>query len=102
MQFEFPFRLVRFRLREPLKSWLRVGHRQVPLSLVSNRRARRYVLRLRPDGTARVSIPRGGSAVEARRFAERNIPWLEWQLLRQALHPKSPKAWNFGSDFLFR
>ena len=101
MQFEFPFRLVRLRSREPLKDWLRVGPRQVPLSLVPNRRARRYVLRL-VDGTARVSIPRGGSAVEARRFAERNIPWLERQLLRQALRPKSPKFWTNGSELLFR
>jgi predicted metal-dependent hydrolase len=102
MQFEFPFRLVRVRSREPLKGWLRVGPRQVPLALVPNRRARRYVLRLRPDGTARVSIPLGGSAVQARRFAERNIPWLERQLLRHALCQHSPKAWTSGSEFLFR
>ena len=33
--------------------WLRVGARRVRLRLVRNRRARRYVLRLRPDGSAR-------------------------------------------------
>jgi predicted metal-dependent hydrolase len=102
MQFEFPFRIVRLRTREQFKDWLRVGPRQVPLLLVPNRRARRYVLRLRPDGTARVSIPRGGSAVQARRFAERNIPWLEHQLLRQALHPSGPKIWMAGTEILFR
>lgn len=102
MQFEFPFRLVKLRTREPSKEWLRVGARQVPLALVPNRRARRYVLRLRRDGTARVSIPRGGSAVEARRFAERNIPWLERQLLRHALHPLRSTAWRVGTEILFR
>jgi predicted metal-dependent hydrolase len=102
MQFEFPFRLMRVRSRVPLEGWLRVGPRQVPLALVPNRRARRYVLRLRPDGTARVSIPRGGSAVEARRFAERNIAWLERQLLRQALRASRPKTWTVGSEILFR
>jgi predicted metal-dependent hydrolase len=102
MQFEFPFRLRPLRSRGPLEGWLRVGPRQVPLALVPNRRARRYVLRLRPDGTARVSIPRGGSAVEARRFAERNIAWLERQLLRQAVRPPRPKAWTRGTEILFR
>ena len=102
MQFEFPFRIVRPRARQPLEDWLRIGPRHVPLALVPNRRARRYVLRLRADGTARVSIPRGGSAVEARRFAERNIPWLERQLLRQALRPSRSKVWTTGSEILFR
>jgi predicted metal-dependent hydrolase len=102
MQFEFPFRLVKPRVPEPQKTWLCVGARQVPLALVPNRRARRYVLRLRPDGTARVSIPRGGSAVEARRFAKKNIPWLERQLLRQALRPPEPKTWTAGTEILFR
>ena len=40
--------------------------RPVPLLMVPNPRARRYLLRLRPDGTARVTIPRGGSQAAAR------------------------------------
>ena len=43
-----------------------VGARQVPLLMVRNPRARRYLLRLRADGTARVTIPRGGSLTAAR------------------------------------
>jgi predicted metal-dependent hydrolase len=39
------------------------------------RQARRYVMRIRPDGSARVTIPRGGSRAEARRFAERHLEW---------------------------
>jgi predicted metal-dependent hydrolase len=72
------------------------------MTLVRNRRARRYVLRLRPDGAARVTIPRGGSATEARRFAERNKEWLERQLQRMAARPSRPKEWWIGTEILFR
>lgn len=72
------------------------------MALVCNRRARRYVLRLRPDGAARVTIPRGGSATEARRFAERNKEWLERQLQRMAARPSRPKEWWIGTEILFR
>lgn len=74
----------------------------MPVTLVRNRRARRYVLRLRPDGAARVTIPRGGSATEARRFAERNKEWLERQLQRMAARPSRPKEWWIGTEILFR
>jgi predicted metal-dependent hydrolase len=43
------------------------------------RRARRYVMRLRPDGALRLTIPRGGSKREALRFAERHLTWAERQ-----------------------
>jgi predicted metal-dependent hydrolase len=72
------------------------------MTLVRNRRARRYVLRLRPDGAARVTIPRGGSATDARRFAERNKEWLERQLQRMAARPSRPKEWWIGTEILFR
>jgi predicted metal-dependent hydrolase len=100
VQFELPFGLGR--LVEPDEHWLLVGPKPVRLWLVRNRRARRYVLRLRPEGVARVTIPRGGSAAEAKRFAERNAAWLENQLLRQATQPRGPKAWPVGTEILFR
>jgi len=43
------------------------------------RQARRYVMRLRPDGDLRVTIPRGGSRAEAERFVERHRTWAERQ-----------------------
>ena len=70
--------------------------------LIRNPRARRYVLRLRPDGSARVTIPPGGSAAAARRFAERNKVWLEQQLQRLAARPGRPKEWLIGTEILFR
>ena len=43
------------------------------------KRARRYVLRVRPDGDLRVTSPRGGSMREAVRFAERHLEWAHRQ-----------------------
>ena len=84
------------------EDWLVVGTRRLRRCLVRNRRARRYILRLRPDGAARVTVPRGGSVAEARRFAERNAAWLERQLLRQALRPPRPATWPLGAEIYFR
>ena len=100
VQFDLPFGLGR--LIRPEEHWLRLGDRPVRLWLVRNPRARRYVLRLRPDGAARVAIPRGGSASEAKRFAERNAAWLEKQLVQQATRPRNPQAWGIGTEILVR
>ena len=43
---------------------------------VRHRRARRYVLRVGPDGVVRVTIPRGGSRREAQEFAGRHRAWI--------------------------
>jgi predicted metal-dependent hydrolase len=43
------------------------------------RQARRYVMRVRPDGDLRVTIPRGGSRSEAERFVNRHRAWAERQ-----------------------
>jgi len=99
VQFEFilnPFR------RPPEDPCLHVNGREVPLALVRNLRARRYVLRLRPDGSARVTIPRGGSAAGARSFAERQTAWLDRQLHRLATRSTQPKEWLVGTEILFR
>lgn len=86
----------------PATETLQVGARAVPLLLVYHPRARRYLLRLRPDGTARVTIPRRGTAADAWNFASRNIGWLEQQLQRLAASPKTPAAWQVGTEILFR
>lgn len=79
-----------------------VGGKETRLLLAHNRRARRYVLRLRPDGSARVTIPRGGSALEARKFVDRNRLWLERQFQRLANRQTAPKQLTVGSEVLFR
>jgi predicted metal-dependent hydrolase len=81
---------------------LAVGGRSVPLEMARHPRARRYILRLRADGVARVTIPRGGTEAEARRFAARHTVWLERQLLRQAARPVRATGWALGAELLFR
>jgi predicted metal-dependent hydrolase len=100
MQFELAFG--EGNLRRTDRDWLMVAGRPVRLCLVRNRRARRYVLRLRPDGSARVAIPRGGSEAEARRFAARNIAWIEKERLRQAKQAAEPREWAHGTEIFFR
>jgi predicted metal-dependent hydrolase len=65
-------------------------------------RARRYLLRLQSDGTARLVIPRRGSEAEGFRFLERSEKWLlkrftQWQNQRGAR-----QSWGEGALFLFR
>jgi predicted metal-dependent hydrolase len=88
--------------KPPTTDALQVGARAVPLLMVHHPRARRYLLRLRPDGTARVTIPRQGSISAARDFAVRNVGWLELQFKRLAAQPKSPSGWQIGTEILFR
>lgn len=78
------------------------GAGPVPIVFVRNRRARRYILRLRPDGAARVTIPRGGSAAEARRFVERHHAWLEHELQRLPAHSAGQKEWGIGTEVFLR
>jgi predicted metal-dependent hydrolase len=49
---------------------------------VRHPKARRYVIRVRPDGTIRVTIPRWGSKREALLFATAQRAWIERQRLR--------------------
>ncbi len=100
MQLEWFFG--RKRREQPVENWLLAGGRRVRLLFVRNPRARRYILRLTPDGIARLTVPRGGSLAEAKRFAERQTAWLEKQLLRQAKTPSRPREWLVGTEILFR
>ncbi len=94
-----------FSFIKPAKSQpdhLQVGATLVPLLFVRHPRARRYLLRLRADGVARVTIPRRGSISAGRDFAARNIGWLGEQLQRQAAQPKTLTAWQAGTEIYFR
>jgi len=56
------------------------------------RSARRYVMRVRPDGAVRVTIPRGGSQAEARRFADRHLDWARRQRAKASAERRPPEA----------
>ena len=50
-----------------------------PFEFVRHPRARRYVIRVREDGSVRVTIPQRGSQREAERFAARERAWIDRQ-----------------------
>lgn len=61
------------------------------------------MLRVRPDGTARVTIPRGGSRREAERFLGQNLAWLARERGRlRALRETSSLALAPGQPIWFR
>jgi predicted metal-dependent hydrolase len=65
------------------------------------RRARRYILRVRPDGGLRVTIPRGGSRLEASRFVQRQAEWIQQERAR-VLSRALPLQWRDGGAVLLR
>jgi predicted metal-dependent hydrolase len=70
--------------------------------IVFRPRARRYLLGLRPDGAARLVIPRAGSEAEGLRFLERNEPWLLKRLAHWRAQTHRRQPWTHGTRFLFR
>lgn len=49
------------------------------MEFIRHPRARRYVIRVKPDGSVRVTVPRWGSRRHAELFAEQQRPWIERQ-----------------------
>jgi len=80
---------------------IRIGGNDVPMRLFHNPRARRYILRITADGAIRVTIPRGGSAREARAFAEAQRDWLARQANRRPEPPLLPLEWTEGTQVLY-
>jgi predicted metal-dependent hydrolase len=74
----------------------------ISVHLVHRPRARRYLLGLRPDGSARLVIPRRGSEAEALRFLERSETWLLKRLAHWRSRDSAREPWLDGSRFLFR
>jgi predicted metal-dependent hydrolase len=99
LQFQFNFDFLQ---KTAGQGFLSSARGPIPIAVIRNPRARRYLLRLRPDGSARVTIPRGGSIAEGRKFAERHIPWLEKQLQQLSTRRKGPEPWVVGTSVYFR
>jgi predicted metal-dependent hydrolase len=73
------------------------------LLFVRNARARRYILRVLPDGTARVTIPRRGSRKEAERFAATHHAWIEQQRQRRLrVRTRQTPGWRDPQTVLLR
>jgi predicted metal-dependent hydrolase len=58
---------------------------------VRHPRARRYIVRVRHDGSVRVTIPRRGSRRQAEAFLAEQRAWVERQRQRIASHGDSPR-----------
>ena len=71
------------------------------IDFVRMRRARRYVLRVRPDGSVRVTVPRGGSRAEAVRFLERHAAWIQRERSRLG-SARGAFQWTDGATILLR
>jgi hypothetical protein len=70
----------------------------LPVEFVRVRRARRYILRVRPDGTLRVTVPRGGSRREAEQFVRRHETWIARE--RTRVRSESTPEWQHGTTIL--
>ena len=71
------------------------------IDFVRMRRARRYIIRVRPDGSLRVTIPRGGSRRDAETFVDAHRRWAERERQR-VLAVHAPAHWAEGQQVLLR
>jgi len=92
-----PARLPRTRIDRPL-----VWKHGITVHIVFRPRARRYLLGLRPDGAARLVIPRRGTEAEGIRFLERSEAWLLKRLAQWRSRSEIRQPWVEGVRFLFR
>jgi predicted metal-dependent hydrolase len=69
------------------------------VEFVRVRKARRYILRVQPDGTLRVTIPRGGSRSEAIAFIRQHVAWVARERAR-VRKERAPVHWTHGSTVL--
>jgi hypothetical protein len=63
-----------------------------PITFIRHPRARRYLIRVRLDGSVRVTIPRRGSQREATQFVEQQRSWIVRQRQRVAALRESTPA----------
>ena len=76
---------------------------QVAVRLVTNRRARRYIVRVVDDQTVRVTIPRGGSHREALAFFQRSLEWVGARLAdRRKRRTQQECHWCVGGHVWYR
>jgi predicted metal-dependent hydrolase len=92
VQLELPFLLAP--PVEPARSGFSV-------EFVRIRRARRYIVRVRYDGTVRVTIPRGGSRAEGARFLQTESKWIEQERARILAAHVTP-SWTDGATMMLR
>lgn len=70
-----------------------------PVRVVRHARARRYVLRLAPDGALRLTVPRRGSVAGGLRFVETQRAWIERERARMG---ERAQPWGEGTVIWWR
>jgi predicted metal-dependent hydrolase len=92
---------VQFRLPFPAASapFVEVGGRRIDVAIVRHRRARRYLLRVAPDGTLRLTVPRGAPIADGLKFVSQQGAWIERERLRQ--HQRAA-PWRVGTTVRLR
>jgi hypothetical protein len=75
-----------------------VDDRRLPIDVRRHRRARRYILRVRPDGVVRLTIPPRGSIAAGLQFADQQRGWIadEWRRLQRRA------VWSTGTTIWYR
>lgn len=76
-----------------------VGGERLDLEIARHRFARRYVLRVAPDGHLRLTVPRGASIAGGVRFAERQTEWIVRERQRQR---DRDQPWTTGTTVWWR
>ena len=71
----------------------------VPIVIARHRLARRYVVRVRPDGEIRLTVPRGASIRGGLAFVRRQADWIARERLRLE---GVAESWTPGSTVWFR
>ncbi|MDQ3071585.1 MAG: M48 family metallopeptidase [Acidobacteriota bacterium] len=97
---QLPLPLLRF-LGAPTGTTPVAELQATPVRLVRHDRARRYVLRVTPDAEVVVTVPRWGSAKQARAFAEQHTEWIAREQVRR-LAESASRAWTEGTEIWLR
>lgn len=95
VQLSLPWLAPRDRSRRALV----IAGRTYDVSIVRHRGARRYLLRVCPDDTLRLTVPRGAAIADGLRFVGEQSAWIERERARQR---RRTASWRDGSPVLFR
>ena len=85
--------------KTPRPRQLTIAGRDVPVTISRHRLARRYVVRVSPEGSLRLTVPRGASLAGGLAFAARQADWIGREMDRQRAR-QAP--WVTGSRTWFR
>ena len=80
-------------------SHLQVGTEIFPLTIARHRKARRYILRMTPDGGLRLTVPRGASLDAGLTLARKQAGWIARERARRGV---AAQPWVDGTRVWFR